>query len=746
MLASSFFVASGTGTAATLRGTVTSREDGVPLPYATVRVLGGHAVAETDAHGAFRLRDLAPGRHRIGVSLVGYRPAVDSLEVSPSDSARVLHFTLEPVAFALNEIVVHAGPPGPESHAQTLSTEEIRHLPATTEDLFRAVQLLPGLTAPDFSAAFLLRGGESDETLVRLDEVDLLEPFHVRGWGGAISVVSLDAVSSARLQRGGLPARYGRQLSGALEIESPGARPERRTVAVGAGFTHARAMTSGPMKGGGSYLLAARHGLVAAVNRTHRIDPDTRVEPDFQDVLAEARFRAGARGSVLLMALGSRDRLEYDESWDESDVDGLDRNVTLGAVWTARPSDRIHHRTVLSADLFDRRHVLGHAGRDDDRTRAVRGRVEAELTIAPNQSLEAGLAGEWEDTDLRFEDIDSSMRNGQYVETTTAMTEGSAIRRRGEVYASLHSRFGARVSTTVGLNAAADAYRWDIRRNGVAPPWNEGGASVSPRFSAAARVSDRVLLRAAAGVFRQPAFLNLLSSERMAASLGRSRTAREAILGVDVRLPSGGMVRIDGYTRRDRGVGVPLQDVSTWPERTDPLDRGHARGLELYAKVSVLRRVDVSTGYALSEATWETPEGSVPRSFDQRHALTLSIGANVVRSWSVNASARYHTGGAYTRIEWTSPDGRFDWAKSYGPFMGSRYPDYFRLDARVSHPLPWGQPGSQFYIELINVTNHQNVLVYTIDFEPLPFGGSSPHREIIDLLPRIPSAGFEVRF
>ena len=709
-------------------------------------MLGGALVAETDGRGAFLLRDLPPGSHRIGVSIVGYRPAIDSLTIGPSDSTRIIDFALEPVAFALNEVVVRASPPGPESHAQSLSTEEIRRLPATADDLFRAVQLLPGLATSDFTASFLLRGGESDETLIRLDEIDLLEPFHVRGWGGAISIVSLDAVSRARLQRGGLPARYGRQLSGALEIESPAERPEQRTSSVGAGMTHVRVMTAGPMQNGGSYLIAARHGLVAALNRSYRLDPDTRAEPDFQDVLAEMRFRAGARGALLIMALASRDQLEYDESWDESDVDGLDRNLTLGGVWTARPSDRFHHRMVVSADLLDRRHRLGQTGHDDDLTRAVRARAEGELTIAPAHSLEAGIAGEWEDARLRFEEIDASLKAGLYAEETIAVTEGSAVRRRAEAHASLHSRLGTRVSTTAGINVAADGYRWRIRRDGARPPMNDGSVNAAPRLSAAARLSDRLLVRAALGILRQPAFLNLLNSERLAISLGRVRTAREAILGIDVQMPAGGQIRVDGYTRRDRGVSFPLQDVSTRPEIADPLDRGRAEGVEVHVKLPTLRRADASIGYALSEATWDTPLGSVPRSFDQRHALTVSTNVRPLGSWNLNATARYHTGAAYTRVSWTSPNGSFDWSKIYGPFMGARYPDYFRLDLRASHPLRWGLPGSYFYVELINATGHENVLVYTYRFDPLPSGGSAPRRLTIDLLPRIPSLGFEVRF
>ena len=730
---------------ATVQGVVVSRDDGERVPFAVIRILGTPLRTESADNGTFAIHGVPPGQNKIGVTLVGYRPQLDSLFVAETDSLLTLRLELEPVAFALNEVVVRAAPPGAESHAQVLSIEQINRIPATFEDLFRAVQVLPGIAAPDVAASFLVRGGESDETLVRLDGIDLLEPYHVRDWGGALSVVSLDATEAARLQRGGLPARYGRQLSGALEIESPRPDSSASVARLAASLTQLRAAYSGHLGENSSFLVGARYGLLAASYRTHRIDPTTDVEPDFQDLFAEVRVRRGPRQEIVFLTLSTRDHLRYDERFDQNDIDGLERNVTSGIQWSARPSDGVRTLVVLSGDIFDRRRTLGHTGRDDDLTRAARMRAEGEITLSGSQSLEAGLGTEWEDARIRFDTIDAFIRNGVYEEDVVTQTVGTALRRRFDGFVSLHSRWGSDLSTTAGVNVARDLYAWGLRRDRQVPPSDPGGGFASPRLSVGWRLGRAATLRAASGVLRQPTFLNYLDSDRVQLPLGRRREAEEAILGLDLR-PADAQVRIEGYLRRDRGVGIPIQDLAPRPTLGSPLDRGRSRGLELYLQSPPWKRFDGWAGYALSRAVWETREGTVPRAFDQRHSVTASLNVRPLGRWNFNATGRFHTGGAYTPFTWTSPDGRYYWSREFGSFMGGRYPDYFRLDLRATHPLGIGRPGGRFYVELINATGRDNVYFYTYGFNSYPTGGSYPSRYTIELFPRLPSAGIELTF
>src|SRR6185295_10028682 len=128
--------------------------------------------------------------------------------------------------------------------------------------------------------------------------------------------------------RGGLPACYGRQLSGSLEIDTPGPDPVASILHVAASLTQLRAAHSARLGENSSLLVGARHGLLAAAYRTHNFDENTNVEPDFQDLFAELRVRPGPRQELVFLALATRDHLRYDERFDQNDIDGPTRNVT----------------------------------------------------------------------------------------------------------------------------------------------------------------------------------------------------------------------------------------------------------------------------------------------------------------------------------------------------------------------------------------------------------------------------------
>jgi len=632
-----------------------------------------------------------------------------------------------------------------DPRADFITGEQIRRTAATADDAFRVVQTLPGVAGSDYSASFLVRGGESDETLVRFDGFDLLEPYHIPYWGGAISVLSPDVVETMRLSRGGLSARFGRQLSGALEIESSRARPAGPRYQVGAGPTQIRALVSGPTRDGGSYRFGIRHGLLAAIGRLHRLDRDAAVVPDFQDVIGEARFRPAMGQEVTLLALGAREKLLYDMPYDENDLRGTVRNLTLGASWSLRTSERLRQRLVLSADRFQRERIVGKSGRDDNVTRALRGRLEGELALsARGMTLEWGTAGEYEDGWLALDGVRGALSDSGYQETVEHVIDGTATRRRAEAYVSLRAPAGPSATVTAGVNVSRDFYGWGLRRDGSPLPGTPGFAFVSPRLSMLTRLGSAGSAWVSMGMMRQPAFLNRLENESL--PLGRNREAGEMVAGFEA-VPGGVTLRVEGYHRGERGAGMPIQDVAVQPAPPFPLDLGSSRGVEASMRTPEWPRADAALSYTLSRAVWTAPPGIVPRSFDQRHAATFSVNVRPIGAWNLNGLARYHTGSPYTASLWTrsGPNGTSSgtWTRAFGSFMGARYPAYFRLDFRLSHPVALGGGIGRAYVELINATGRQNVHQYTYVIHTAAVG---PVREAVELFPRMPAAGFELSF
>ena len=488
-------------------------------------------------------------------------------------------------------------------------------------------------------------------------------------------------------------------------------------------------------------MIGVRHGLLAALGRLHRLDQNASVEPDFQDMIGELRLKPAVGQEILLVGLGAREKLRYDMPYDESDLSGVVRNVTMGGSWTTR-SVAAMRRLVLSADRFHRSRVVGRSGRDNGVTRAVRGRFENEQRLGGGEKLEWGFAAEAEEGWLALDGIRGTIVNSEYREEIEHRVEGTAARRRIEGYASVEALAGSHADVVLGVNVARDFYQWGLVRDGIAIPGTPGSVFVSPRISINGRPVEGVSVWGSMGLMRQPLFLNSRGEDRSGLSLERNRRAGELLLGFELK-SAGVTLRSEGYWRDETGVGLPIQDAATHPDPGFPLDRGTSRGVEVSVQTPRWRLIDGAIGYAWSRAVWNTIAGDIPRSLDQRHAVTLAMNAHPVGRWNLNATARYHSGTPYTASQWVRSADGSTWTQQYQAFMRARYPYYFRMDLRLSHPLAFGQ----VYLEVINATARRNVHMYTYALRPAPDGsGTVPVRELVDLFPRLPSAGFEVSF
>jgi hypothetical protein len=159
-------------------------------------------------------------------------------------------------------------------------------------------------------------------------------------------------------------------------------------------------------------------------------------------------------------------------------------------------------------------------------------------------------------------------------------------------------------------------------------------------------------------------------------------------------------------------------------------DATTSKGLELYHERRIGRRVDVRAGYALSfteetvsrvdnvndkltlvfDSTHAWPE-------DQRHALNVDVNYRPAERWSITGAFTFHTGWPYTAelgVPVVKKNGATDISVRPDSLYGKRLPPYQRLDLRVTRRKVTPDGEFRFFFELINMTNHENVLGYDV--------------------------------
>ena len=212
---------------ATLSGTITY-EDGSAAAITSVAVVGEKASTQADEEGKFTLRVPAGKSITVRFSLAGMT-AERKLYLSEGESRAI---NVELSAGELGEqVVTNTREPGME----VMDPRTLTLMPNPTGD---AMGLIKGglgvMSRNELSSGYSVRGGNFDENLVYVNDIEVYRPFLVRaGQQEGLSFPNADMIQSIRFSPGGFEARYGDKMSSVLDITYKRPREFEGTASVG---------------------------------------------------------------------------------------------------------------------------------------------------------------------------------------------------------------------------------------------------------------------------------------------------------------------------------------------------------------------------------------------------------------------------------------------------------------------------------------------------------------------------------
>ncbi|MCA9566227.1 MAG: TonB-dependent receptor [Myxococcales bacterium] len=271
--------------AVTLTVRLLERGQGTPLSGARLAV--GEQVVITDADGVASFRGVDGA---VTVASADSRIVVEPVETGPG----------EVEAWGVPEdgweLVARYSPTTDRAGTQVITREELVLSPGVVNDPVRAVSMRPGVVRTPFESGWLLiRGGDPGDDVVTFDGVRIPLLYHL---GGFASVIPAQMVEEVRFWPGVGPARYGRTLSGVVEVVPPRA-PTEATVDVGANVVFAHGSVTAPTRVG-TLQVGLRRSYLDAVMTALLGAEQARIAPRFWDVHARL---AGDVGSLTFFAL-----------------------------------------------------------------------------------------------------------------------------------------------------------------------------------------------------------------------------------------------------------------------------------------------------------------------------------------------------------------------------------------------------------------------------------------------------------
>ncbi|HEX7677413.1 MAG TPA: TonB-dependent receptor, partial [Thermoanaerobaculia bacterium] len=401
---------------------------------------------------------------------------------------------------AVDQIIVtpsHFGMLGSQpEQRQFLSRQDVRAMPHFSDDIYRAINRIPGSATNDVSANFNMRGGAQDEVEVLLDGVQIYQPFHVKDLFSAFSMLDAEVMGSVDVLSGGFPAEYGGRLSGVIDIAS--LTPDERRTEVGVSMLNSRVLSAGSFRDGrGQWLFSFRPGYLHEVLRI--VNQKTGLDPSYYDLFGKVQWRLSDATIVSANVLVSHDRLRLNDSDIQAHSRSADQYLWLNARSALTP--RLFSQNVISAgSISDQRQGVfveqnEHGALSEQRSfRFAALRNDTTFNLTDRQKIKAGFRVEHVHADYDF--VADALQQFAVFHGGLPNVVDRAVTLRpsgNDAAAYVADRVAIRPDFVIEAGLRAD---WES--------YTPDGTHVLPRLNAGWAVTPSTSIRAAWGRFAQP--------------------------------------------------------------------------------------------------------------------------------------------------------------------------------------------------------------------------------------------------
>jgi hypothetical protein len=279
---------------------------GHPIDLANIALMESSEGTMTSAQGYFEIDVPSDSDLKLVISCIGY--ITENISFSVKKGQRK---ALNPV---LKQDVKSLGPVSVSARQERASTfqridvKNLDYMPSTAGKIEALIASQAGVSSNnELSSQYSVRGGNYDENLVYVNDIEIYRPFLVRsGQQEGLSFINSDLVSGIRFSAGGFEARYGDKMSSALDITYK--KPTKFAGSVEMSLLGASTHLEGISKNKKlSYLAGYRYKTTSYLLNSLETSGD--YKPQFSDLQGMVSYRFSRK--VELSFLGNYSSNKY---------------------------------------------------------------------------------------------------------------------------------------------------------------------------------------------------------------------------------------------------------------------------------------------------------------------------------------------------------------------------------------------------------------------------------------------------
>ncbi len=735
-------------TAQTFRGRVLDAYTELPLPGATVIITDSDPLrgAATDINGAFRLENLPLGRLDVQVSMVGYQSVQLRNLLLVSGRELVLDIKLEEQVYLLEDFVVRPDirkdQPLNEMamvSARSFTIDETERYAGSLGDPSRMAANFAGVSSvSDQRNDIIIRGNSPMGLSWRLEGVEIPNPNHfgsLAATGGPVSMLNNNLLANSDFYTGAFPAEFGNALAGAFDLKMRNGNNQQHEFMGQVGFNGFELGAEGPFSDNSqaSYMTNFRYSTLELLHAAGMNFGTGAAIPKYKDMSFKLNFPL-KKGRLSVFGLGGVNNIAMLDSEEDDAQFGFsgtdlyyDNSMgVLGMNHVYYFNDNARLSSTLSVSGIDGSSEIYDLNLSEEMPLIIEKLWEVKYTFSTKYShrlssrnyLNTGLVYDF--YDFGYHGKYFHKENDQYQHYLNSAGDMSFAR----AFAEWRHRFSDELSITSGLHSSLlflnNSYALEPR---MGMKW-EFIPGQSINFGAG--LHSQTQMRALYFGQRLVDTLNL-SYEMTNIELDFTRSLH-MVAGYERLLGQGHRLKAEVYYqylynvpvawRRpefsllSQGGGYGFMIYDNMENTGTGENKGIELTLEKFLHKGFYYLVTASVfdaGYRGYDGVWRNSAFNNNFVFNALSGYEWQLGSKSLLS--VDLKMVYAGGTRYLPIDAersVEDDGiRYIWKNAYE----ERFPDYFRLNGRVTFRLNGRSVNQEWALDLQNITNHQNVFI-----------------------------------
>lgn len=313
-------------------------------PIENVNVSYQTKSATTDKNGFYELTIPANQKVILVFTHTALKNITVPVQLKPGENFEY-HVMMNDKAEQLSDVVITSSKRRVQN-ITSIDPETVRKNPSANAGIESVLKTLAGVNSnSELSTQYSVRGGNYDENLVYVNEIEVYRPFLIRsGQQEGLSFTNTDMVKNLDFSAGGFQSKYGDKLSSVLDITYR--KPTKFGIAAEASFLGGSVTAEGASK---NKKWTAITGIRYRDNSllVNSQETSTNYRPTYMDVQTNVTFNPNEKWEFSFLGNASQNKYSYQPLTRQTNFGTIDEPIALQVFYEGQEKDR--YQTLFGA-------------------------------------------------------------------------------------------------------------------------------------------------------------------------------------------------------------------------------------------------------------------------------------------------------------------------------------------------------------------------------------------------------------